>query len=90
MNKPQCSHSKVVKITLDHPGGFNSEHWECPDCQTLFYPESYDQHRKVLRDKFAAKALQINDASGFDFETRAQWAYKMADAMLLERNKETK
>ena len=43
----------------------------------------------TLRDYFAAKAMEGTIASAdydFDSRQRANWAYKMADAMLLERD----
>jgi hypothetical protein len=56
-NQACCSHSKVDRITIDHPGGTQSERWICPDCSTNFWPEGVDMHIKKRRDKFAAAAL---------------------------------
>jgi hypothetical protein len=44
----------------------------------------------TLRDYFAAKAMQVggpaNKPPAYDNETRAKYAYEMADAMLKARN----
>jgi len=41
----------------------------------------------TLRDHFAAKAMQGMLTKSSAYESIAQYAYKMADAMLKERNK---
>jgi hypothetical protein len=46
-----------------------------------------------LRDYFAAKALHIyislvNNDSGYGYNDIARWSYKIADAMMEEREKE--
>jgi hypothetical protein len=50
-----------------------------------------DEHGMTLRDYFAAKAMLIggpaNQPPAYDNETRAKYAYEMADAMLQERSK---
>lgn len=49
----------------------------------------YTKSRQTLRDYFAAKALQGQMSTGQDmtWEQYAQDAYRMADAMLAERDK---
>lgn len=39
----------------------------------------------TLRDYFAAKALSLSGALGYDPKGTARWAYQMADAMMEER-----
>jgi len=63
-NQACCSHSKVDRITIDHPGGTKSERWICPDCSTNFWPEGTDMHIKKRRDMFAAAALTGMLANG--------------------------
>lgn len=41
----------------------------------------------TLRDYFAAKALVMNPHNSYDFDKIAEHAYKIADAMLIERQK---
>lgn len=95
-NQNQCGHCRVKSIITDYPVGTKSQHWECPDCNTRFWPESIDMHKIRLRDMFAAKAMQGIIASGKDVKyyglTSTQQldviAYKIADAMLAERSKQ--
>ncbi len=54
MSQVCCSHSKISRHTLDHPGGYCSEFWKCDTCESLFYPEQVDQTARNRRDYFAA------------------------------------
>jgi hypothetical protein len=40
---------------------------------------------KTLRDEFAGLAMQSNKGTGFTLEQHADWAYRLADAMLAAR-----
>lgn len=58
------------------------------------FPETQEQHAwfpgMTLRDYFAAKAMQgvlSGDDVVHDIHKCAAWTYKIADAMLAERNK---
>lgn len=51
-----CSHSRITRITENHPPGFTTEYWKCETCETRFCPEPLMQGR-VLRDWFAGMAL---------------------------------
>ncbi len=42
----------------------------------------------TLRDWFAGMALAEHPCNGYDYEGVAKWAYKVADAMIAEREKE--
>lgn len=94
-NQAQCSHSKVARITTDAPQGFTSEHWECPDCKTYFWPESVDMHHLRLRTKFAGLAMQallssprkLNGKDNLDQDDVAKASVAMADVMLHELRK---
>jgi len=39
----------------------------------------------TLRDHFAGLAMQSNKGTGFTLEQHADWAYRLADAMLAAR-----
>ncbi len=41
----------------------------------------------TLRDYFAAKAIVTAPHNLHDVDLNAEWAYRMADAMIAERNK---
>jgi len=63
-----------------------------PSTFKSLHPEEQQVHRwgMTLRDYFAAKAMQGNLASmvegqEFDLSMGAEWAYKVADAMLKAR-----
>ena len=45
------------------------------------------QTEENLRDWFAGQAIQNAPNNAFEFGPNAAWAYKMADAMLAEREK---
>ncbi len=61
-------------------------------CEACGWDENSSVPGMTLRDYFAAKAMQgmsANPEVGFiDISAAANEAYKMADAMLKERNKE--
>ena len=65
MNYVQCSHSRVTRKTVEYPGGYQTEFWQCQDCETLFCPENTDQAGRRLRDWFAGMALNGLLAQGF-------------------------
>jgi hypothetical protein len=85
-----CSHSKITRITEEHPGGFTSEHWKCDTCETRFAPEPLISGRS-LRDWFAGQAMPGLLASlqeeGVNCTLIAQLAYKISDAMIAQREK---
>lgn len=89
-----CTHSKITRITEDHPGGFSSEYWKCDTCETRFAPEPLMQGR-VLRDWFAGMALQgmisnqgmIDVWPGVHGPKFSEEAYQVADAMIAQRDK---
>jgi hypothetical protein len=95
MSQAQCSHSKVVRVTEDFPGGHRSEHWKCPDCDTRFWPETVDMHRIRLRDEFAKAALSALVTSALEehhvaWKATAEHAFIIAQDMLIERDKHLK
>lgn len=89
-NQACCSHSRVIRNITDHPGGTKSEHWECPDCLTRFWPEGTDMHKLRRRHEFEVAAMQGFCAnSRFDAaaqpEVFAEWAIKFAEAIMVAK-----
>jgi hypothetical protein len=37
-NQCACAHSKVLLKPIEYPNGARSDHWECSDCGTEFWP----------------------------------------------------
>lgn len=92
MSQAQCSHSRVIRI-LDQTGvDHTSEHWECPDCLTRFWPEYIDMHRKRLRVTIATAVLSGIHAScteGYpSVEASTRKALEAADYLISELDKQ--
>lgn len=61
-----------------------------PAFPAMHYDLAEHEHGMTLRDYFAAKALLVgcaaNQRPAYDNNTRAKYAYELADAMMEARN----
>ncbi len=86
---PCCAHSRVVLKHNEYPGGTRSDYWECDSgCGKRFWPDTFDPTIRNHRNWIAGHALHFVSNVGQPFDQVANMAYSLADAMILESQKD--